>query len=221
MNLINMRFIEPQKDLSVFTCPHCNTVSTHEWDRCKYQEDRNLALGDMNNEEKVEIFHLFFSRCIICYNKTVWINSDMVYPDKPAPIPNTEMPQEVLKLYMEAASIQNKSPRGAAALLRLSIQVLCKELGESGKNINNDIANLVKKGLPEIVQQSLDIVRVTGNDAVHPGVIDTDNLETVLKLFGLVNIIVEYMIALPNRVSGIYTSLPSDKVQAINDRDKK
>lgn len=39
----------------------------------------------------------------------------MYYPDiENAPFPNPEMPQEVLKLYLEAASIHSKSPRGAA-----------------------------------------------------------------------------------------------------------
>ncbi len=146
----------------------------------------------------------------------------MFYPDNGnAPFPNPEMPEPVLRLYMEASAIHIKSPRGAAALLRLSIQVLTKELGEEGKNINKDIGNLVKKGLPEIVQQSLDIVRVTGNDAVHPGQIDTDSQETVGQLFDLVNIIIEYMIALPKKVSGIYTGLPKDKMKGINDRDGK
>lgn len=218
-----MKHIEPQKGLSVFTCPHCNTVSTHQWNDFHFQEDINLSLANSDitrqNKSKVEITNLVFSRCYTCSKKTIWINSNMVYPDKSAPTPNAEMPKEVLKLYLEAASIQSKSPRGAAALLRLSIQVLCKELGESGKNINNDIANLVKKGLPEIVQQALDIVRVTGNDAVHPGVIDTDSQETVTKLFELINIIIEYMIALPKKVSGLYSSLPTDKIQAINNRD--
>ena len=138
-----------------------------------------------------------------------------------APFPNPEMPESVLKLYVEAAAISSKSPKGAAALLKLSIQVLCQELDEPGKNINTDIGNLVKKGLPLIVQQSLDIVRVTGNDAVHPGQIDTDNSETVGQLFDLVNIIIEYMIALPKKVSGIYSSLPADKVKGITDRDGK
>ncbi len=146
----------------------------------------------------------------------------MFYPDTGnAPFPNPEMPEAVKKIYLEAASIHIKSPRGASALLRLGIQILCKELGEGGKNINSDISSLVKKGLPEIVQQSLDIVRVTGNDAVHPGQIDTDNPETVIQLFNLTNIIVEYMIALPKRVSGLYASLPTDKIAAIADRDKK
>lgn len=104
--------------------------------------------------------------------------------------------------------------------MRLAIQILCVELGESGKNINEDIKKLVKKGLPEIVQQSLDIVRVTGNDAVHPGQIDTDDINVTNNLFELTNIIVEYMIALPQKVSGLYTSLPKDKLDSIKQRDK-
>lgn len=145
----------------------------------------------------------------------------MLYPETgPAPLPNSEMPPGVRTLYEEAASIQSRSPRGAAALLRLGIQLLCKELGEPGNNINEDIASLVSKGLPEIVQQSLDIVRVTGNDAVHPGQIDTDDPTIVGQLFDLTNIILEYMVALPKKVSGIYQALPAGKLKGIADRDK-
>ena len=45
-------------------------------------------------------------------------------------------------------------------------------MGEKGKDINTDIGNLVKKGLPIKVQESLDILRVIGNEAVHPGQLD-------------------------------------------------
>lgn len=45
--------------------------------------------------------------------------------------------------------------------------------------------------------------------------------DTVTQLFKLTNVIVEYTIALPKQVSNIYNSLPSDKVDAINTRDKK
>ena len=141
----------------------------------------------------------------------------MFYPETgSAPFPNPEMPESVKKLYLEAASIMNKSPKGAAALLRLSIQILCKELGEEGKNINTDIKDLVKKGLPEIVQKSLDIVRVTGNDAVHPGQIDTDDIKIVNKLFELINVI----IALPKQVSSLYDTLPESKRDGITKRDQ-
>jgi hypothetical protein len=56
---------------------------------------------------------------------TLWVQDKMYFPDTGnAPFPNPEMPETVLKLYNEASAISSKSPRGAAALLRLSIQVL-------------------------------------------------------------------------------------------------
>jgi len=208
-----MNYIKPEVFAKSFTCPHCGAIAKQDW----WMRDWN---GTKKNS--VDTQHpLRIGTCQHCQMITIWVNDVMYYPDKGnAPIPNPEMPESVLKLYNEASAIQNKSPRGAAALLRLSIQVLTKELGEEGRNINKDIGNLVKKGLPEIVQQSLDIVRVTGNDAVHPGQIDTDDTKTVEKLFELINIIVEYMIALPKRVSGIYEKLPEEKVEGIKERDK-
>lgn len=209
-----MKYIPPQVFLNSFTCPHCGAIAKQDWWMKRWY-------GDQPNNDKAQ-HPLRVGSCHHCRQTTLWVEDKMYYPDTGnAPFPNPEMPETVLKLYLEASSISSKSPRGAAALLRLSIQVLCQELGESGKNINLDIGSLVKKGLPLIVQQSLDIVRVTGNDAVHPGQIDTDNPETVGQLFDLVNIIVEYMIALPKKVSGIYSRLPSDKVKGITDRDSK
>jgi len=208
-----MKYIQPQVFLKSYTCPHCGAISKQDWWTRSWDNSVNHSRSE--NPLRVGICHH-------CQSPTLWVEDKMYYPDTGnAPFPNPEMPESVLKLYLEASSISSKSPRGAAGLLRLSIQILCQELGESGKNINTDIGNLVKKGLPIIVQQSLDIVRVTGNDAVHPGQIDTDSPETVGQLFDLLNIIVEYMIALPKKVSGIYNSLPADKVKGITDRDNK
>lgn len=208
-----MKYILPKSLENSFTCPHCGVLAKQEWQTRDMKFD-NWAQKSLNI--------LGSATCQHCNETSIWIKDKMYFPTTgSSPFPNTEMPQNVKNLYLEAASISNKSPRGAAALLRLSIQVLCKELGEQGENINTDIKNLVKKGLPQIVQQSLDVVRVTGNDAVHPGQIDTDNPETVAQLFDLINVIIEYMIALPNKVSGIYANLPSNKIDGINKRDEK
>lgn len=206
-------YIAPTVLVRSFTCPHCGTIAKQDWWTKNWQNQRDMV--EDRNPIRV-------GTCQHCNESTLWVMDKMVYPDTGnSPFPNSEMPEAVMKIYLEAASIANKSPRGAAALLRLGIQVLCKELGELGKDINNDIASLVQKGLPNIVQQSLDIVRVTGNEAVHPGQINTDDIEVVAKLFDLTNVIVEYMIALPNKVSGIYSQLPADKKKAIENRDKQ
>lgn len=208
-----MKYIEPSVYAKSFTCPHCGVLSKQDWTFDNWYFKGNVS----STEAKLRTGH-----CQHCNNHTLWIEDKMFYPDTGAvPFPNPDMPDLVKKLYLESASILTKSPRASAALLRLAIQLLCKELGESGENINSDIKELVKKGLPKIVQQSLDIVRVTGNDAVHPGQIDTDDAITVTKLFEMVNLIIEYMISLPNRVSGLYNNLPEEKISGIEKRDTK
>lgn len=208
-----MKYIQPVVFSESFTCPNCGVLSMQRWAWATWGLE--LGYGQHYVGNKLRIAH-----CDHCSKPSLWIEDKMYFPETGgAPFPNPEMPDSVKKLYLEAASISSKSPKGAAALLRLSIQLLCKELGGKGDNINNDIKELVKKGLPDIVQKSLDIVRVTGNDAVHPGQIDTDDINVVNRLFELINVIVEYMLALPKKVSGIYDTLPEDKKKGIADRD--
>ena len=136
--------------------------------------------------------------------------------------PNEDLNKDIQKDYNEAASIVEKSPRAAAALLRLGIQKLCKQLGEEGSNINKDISELVKKGLAIQIQQALDIVRVVGNESVHPGQIDLDdNKEIALKMFELINVIAQTMITQPKEIEKLYSSLPEEKLDGIAKRDSK
>ena len=132
------------------------------------------------------------------------------------------MPEDVKEDYEEARLVVEVSPRSAAALLRLALQKLMRHLGESGENLNDDIANLVKKGLPEKIQKALDALRVIGNNAVHPGELDLrDDKETALALFELLNMIVEVMITQPKKVNEIYDKLPKGAKEAIKKRDNK
>lgn len=167
--------------------------------------------------------NLSVSRCFNCNEIAIWIYDRLAWPRRgEGPLPNPDLPEDVRSDYEEASTILDLSPRGAAALLRLAIQKLCKHLGEKGQNINDDIAALVKKGLDVRVQQALDVVRVIGNNAVHPGQIDLrDDRATAEKLFGLTNLIAEIMISQPKHVSAMFTSLPEDARKAIEKRDGK
>ena len=131
------------------------------------------------------------------------------------------MPETVRQLYNEAGLIYNKSPRAACALLRLAIDKLCNELGETDRDINKNIGTLVKKGLPQSVQQALDIVRVVGNKAVHPGQIafDVDDKETAIALMKLVNMITERMISEPKEINSMFEQLPDSIKTSIEKRD--
>lgn len=167
--------------------------------------------------------NLFFSKCFSCKGVSVWRHSQLIYPSYgDAPEVNPDTPNEIKRDYEEASIILNKSPRGAAALLRLAIQKLCVVLGKPGKNINSDIAALVAEGLDPRVQKALDVLRVIGNEAVHPGQIDLkDDRETAEGLFKLFNLIVDKLISEPKHIDAIYDLLPKEKLAGIEDRDKK
>jgi len=169
-----------------------------------------------------DIFNANVAQCFNCNKISVWIGSSLAWPASgDAPLPNPDLSDEVRLDFEEAGRILNLSPRGAAALLRLAIQKLCKELGQKGENINADIAALVEKGLDIRVQQALDVVRVIGNQAVHPGQIDLrDDRATAEKLFGLVNLIADIMVTQPKHIAAMFDGLPEGARKAIEHRDR-
>ena len=101
------------------------------------------------------------------------------------------------------------------------MQKLCIQLGEKGENINADIKSLVGKGLNPLVQKSLDALRITGNNAVHPGEINlSEEPERVLKLFDLINFIADKMITEPKEIESFYGTLPSGALEAVEKRER-
>ena len=92
--------------------------------------------------------NLNVSECFNCGKIAVWVHQSLVFPlQREGASPNADLPIDIAKDFEEARAILNSSPRGAAALLRLCIQKLCAALGEKGKNIDDDIASMVAKGL--------------------------------------------------------------------------
>ncbi len=211
-----MTVIPPSVDQKSFTCPHCGVLAR----QYKWGHTLDKPIQGFCPEANIHSAVLRVSVCENCGKNCLWVGDSYVYPDQSgAPHPNPDMPSEVKQDYEEAARIYKKSPRGAAALLRLSIQKLMVHLGQPGKNINDDISALVASGLPTQIQQALDVVRVTGNNAVHPGQLDAKDAHVAEQLFPLVNVIVEYRISLPSRIQEMYDALPCGAKAAIQKRD--
>jgi hypothetical protein len=192
------------------------------WSFHHFNEDTSKIV-EVRTGGKEYLNELYIAKCVNCGKKIIWINKDYVYPDIIAEEPNADMPDRVKQLYNEAGLIYNKSPRAACALLRLAIDRLCNELGETDRDINKNIGSLVKKGLPQSVQQALDVVRVVGNKAVHPGMIsfDVDDKNTATMLMRLINIITERMITEPKEIESLYDGLPASVKESITKRDNK
>ena len=217
---MNDKYIAPKKNLNAFTCPHCQTLAFMEL-TTHYFDD------DLERNNLMEIIkacnELTIARCCSCGKKIIWIDDEYVYPNIVAEEVNPDLPTSVKQLYNEAGLIYNQSPRAACALLRLAIDKLCNELGETNRNINKNIGALVEKGLPKKIQQALDIVRVVGNRAVHPGTIafDVDDIDTAKSLMRLINMIGQSMITDPNEIDEMYNQLPESAKQSIDRRDGK
>lgn len=215
---MSKKYIAPEKDLTSYTCPHCNTISQMETDTHSFSND----VQDARIGWRSAVNRLTIHRCLCCGRKIIWIDNNYVYPDIIAEEANAEMPESVKQLYDEAGLIYNKSPRAACALLRLAVDRLCNELGETDRDINKNIGALVEKGLPKSVQRALDVVRVVGNKAVHPGQIafDVDDKETAIALMRLVNMITERMISEPKEINSLFQQLPESAKESIEKRDK-
>lgn len=191
-----------------FECPHCRAFANMTW----------CTVGTQYVSTAYD-----FATCKHCDDISIWNRNTrkMVYPNKLlAPMPNDDMPDECKQDFMEAREIAGNSPRGAAALLRLCLQRLMPHVGGKGKNLNEDIAYLVKNGLSPKVQQALDYVRVLGNEAVHPGEITLeDDQETVNSLFKLINYVVENRITQPKEIDLMFQSLPERAKASVVKRD--
>lgn len=208
-----MTYIQPTRGKKSFTCPHCGVLAqqiVYSVTGAQFGASSPYSSSDQ----------IASASCTHCGKFTLWVGQELVYPNRgEAPQPNPDMPADVLLDYEEAARVSAASPKAAAALLRLGIQKLCIHLGGKGKNINDDIGLLVKNGMPAMIQQALDVVRVVGNNAVHPGQIDVDDPEVVGNLFALTNVIVESMISTPKKVSNLYSGLPQSALDGIDQRD--
>lgn len=218
------KHIAPTLGQPSFHCPHCGVLSEQTWSNNIHCHYTGLLPNGGQGHTQYVLQNTMTSKCGHCKQISLWINDKMVYPlTGNVEMANPDLPEDIKNDYNEAKDIVNISPRGAAALLRLAVQKLCIHLGEKGTNINDDIKSLVKKGLPETMQQALDSVRVIGNNAVHPGTIDlNDNIEIAYALFGFVNIICEMLISQPKKVKEYYEKhIPEGLRNAIEKRDGK
>lgn len=216
------KYVVPSLDGKNFNCPFCGSFARFYWSDLYHALTGSFSMIGWK-----------VARGECCGQLSVWETLDstksgvlsilgrMVHPAvRTAPMPARDMPEDVKADYLEAREVAQYSPRAAAALLRLAIQKLCVHLGGKGSNINEDIGNLVRAGLPVQVQQALDVVRVVGNNAVHPGELSPEDVASVAdQLFVATNFIVQNQITQPNELKSMFGALPEGARAAVAKRD--
>ena len=203
---MEIKYVKPEFHAAAFTCLHCGAYAHQEWSKVFFVE-KDLPVG------KAHDVVANVALCQACGNISLWgLRGDILFPSEnmSGPIPNADMPECVAQLYKEAMSIYMQSPRAACALLRLSVERLCFHLVHTSGILKEKIGNLISvKQLPDSVFQALELVRLVGNKAVHPGEIqlDVDDKDTAIALMKLLNYITAYTITLPTSINNMNTGL--------------
>src|SRR5580704_6457904 len=98
--------------------------------------------------------NLHISNCHNCNGFSLWVSGLLVFPTKIDKTP--ELVEEDVE---EAAAILDKFPRGAAALMRICIQKVVPLLKDNGKELNQRVSSLVRKGLELEMQQAKEVLQ--------------------------------------------------------------
>lgn len=218
--MASVKYYQPEYESDNFHCAHCKVYASQYWAYLYTQKMTGVAHTSQGQPlpDKFAV-----SICSHCRQCSIWVEESLVYPVQiTVEDPNDDMPDEVKKLYRESAQILSISPRAAAALLRLGLQILLGAVGGNGKNINDDIGKIVKSGVELETQKALDTLRVLGNNGAHPGEIKLDeDPGLVIKMYELMNYITDRLITQKNQINELFEGLPEGIKDQIKSRDSK
>ena len=206
-----------------FKCLHCQIVTQHEW---RNLESKSIARNKMGGIKHytgfsdLEVFKI--SICYNCRGIAMWQNETIISPNTShQPSAHPDMLEHIKPIYEEAASISRASSRASCALMRYALEELIKSMGYKD-GLYNDIGKMYQEGLiDDNIKDSLDIVRLTGNDALHSNQIDMDDQTNVDYMFELINEIVESLISSPKRRKSMLEKFGQNPLDSIKKRDSK
>ena len=136
---------------------------------------------------KVRMANLHLSSCHSCNGFALWVGERLTFP-----INVDKTPALAEEDFEEAAAILTKSPRGATALMRVCIQKLMPLLKQDGKNLDDWMSSLVRKGLEVDIQQAMEVLQILKNDLVQPTSLDTqEDKEMALRFVDSLKAILE------------------------------
>jgi hypothetical protein len=221
-----------------FTCPRCGAFADQWWTDVGYTDEVNNEFCQLERrqlpvtppEDMAEMTAVLqrageslwkAAHCASCERWSMWYRHQMVFPTRRVGSPaHADMPAEVLELYEEAAEVAAVSRRAGAAFARVMVERLIKILDPGASptaKLHQRIARL-KSRVSTPLGQMLDVVRVTGNGAVHVDdqpddlvimALDDQEGPALLELLlETANDLVDELITRPKIVGDLWDKLP-------------
>src|SRR5262245_9364035 len=182
----------------------------HERDR-KLMWAERMATGrpflDVRREfRNRDVQNVWISYCFNCNEMCLWVGDQLLWPKcATRPEPKLDASAEVLEGHEKASQTLDASPRGAAVLLRLATEKLCKELGNCEQGSRSEIAPPLQEEIDARVQKVLDAMRIIESDATPPDQTSVgDNRAQAETLSGLINLMCEKMMVEPRHLQALY-----------------
>lgn len=184
---------------------------------------RDVRLQGTHSLNASQVDNLSLSVCYSCKRFSVWHCDKIVVPSQETDLKvHPDLPAYCRTDFSEACAVASSSPRAAAALLRACMEKLLIDLTQK-ETPAEAIQDLIVRGIDPSVAQAMDIVRVTGNKALHGYQLAEDeiNAAPVDTLIDLLNYIVEDRITKPAQMASLFAKLPDKDKLAIEKRNGK
>lgn len=111
-----------------------------------------------------------------------------------------KIPKNVLSAYESAIKVQNIDGIICLISLRRTLEILCKEQGETKGNLNKKLQNLVdKKVIPPVIEGVTTLLRKAGNAAAHGDDVEFPQY-LVKEMIEYTQIILDYVYILPSKI---------------------
>ena len=206
----------------VRVCPYCGVKSQHKYLNLIYGTyellDNSPPISESFDSSVYLLSNFHAIQCQSCEAYSIFNDKEMIYPlNSDVPVPCEDMPNNIIEIYNEAKKVLVISPKSACALLRLALENLMDYLKVDGKNLKEKICKYCDEyHVDESLKKSFHILRIVGNEAVHPGTINIDDNEDIARsLFGILNYIVDETITRKNKIDKIFDDLPKNKTKDI------
>lgn len=200
------------------TCNNCGSESMYV--------ENTMMVEDVPTPTSAGI-NVKSARNVILFQKRIYPESAI--PDI-LPVPSESMPEDVKKIYNEAASVFNKSLRASGTLIRITLETLLKNHTEADPNNSlNIMIGQLSRTMPSFITEMMDNIRIFGNSNAHAHkneldkyrqINETENKKQVVELFTFVNLICDQMDLLA-KSHEMYETIPDTKKSQINERNKK